>query len=314
MKIRHRINNQLTALITSVFLLAACTPELPMTQADLILFNGQIQTVDDSLSVVSAIAFLDGRIVGLGSDKEVRAAFSAKENIDLDGANAYPGLIDPHCHFYGYGLTLRHADLKGTTSWEGVLQKLKEHQAINPTSWVLGRGWDQNDWESKEYPTKAALDSLYPDKPVVLTRIDGHAVIVNQAALDIALIGLNSMIAGGEILQQNGALTGLLIDNAVDSVKNLIPEASYQEKVSALEIAQKNCFAVGLTSVGDAGLRGETIALIDSMQKSGNLRMSVYAMIEGTVSNLDSMLEAGPRKSDFLNVRAVKMYADGALG
>lgn len=282
--------------------------------ADLILYNGQIQTVDDSLSVVSAIAFSNGIIVGLGTDDEVRSAFNAKEIIDLNGSSAYPGLIDPHCHFYRYGLALRHADLKGTKSWQAVLEKLKQHQAANPTNWVLGRGWDQNDWPTKSYPTKAELDSLYPNKPVVLTRIDGHALIANQAALDLAKITLNSQIGGGEILQEKGELTGVLIDNAADSIKNLIPESSQEEKIRALKLAQQNCFSVGLTSVGDAGLDGETISLIDSMQLVGDLKMRVFAMIEGTVENLDSLLSSGPRRSELLNVSSVKMYADGALG
>lgn len=308
------MNNWATIGIAFLLSTAGCKSELKLEPADLILFNGQIQTVDDSLNVVSAIAFADGKILALGSDAEIKAGYSAKESIDLKGANAYPGLIDPHCHFYGYGLTLRHADLKGTTSWENVLEKLQEHQTENPSNWVLGRGWDQNDWEEKAYPTKTSLDALYPDKPALLTRIDGHAVIANQVALDLAKITAESAIEGGEILQENGVLTGVLIDNAADSLKNLIPEASRIEKIQALKTAEKNCFAVGLTSVGDAGLAGETIELIESIQNAGDLSMRMFTMIEGTVDNLDSLLAIGPRRSEKLNVSSVKMYADGALG
>lgn len=286
----------------------------PPRPVDLVLYNGQIQTVDDSLTVVSAIAFSDGRIIGLGSDAEIKERFDARESIDLNGANAYPGLIDPHCHFYGYGLTLRNADLRGTSSWEGVLEKLQQHQNENPGSWVLGRGWDQNDWDEKVYPTKTLLDSIYPDRPAVLTRIDGHAVIANQVALDLAKITAESTIEGGEILQENGVLTGVLIDNAADSLKNLIPEASRIEKIRALKTAEKNCFAVGLTSVADAGLDGETIELIESIQNAGDLSMRMFTMMEGTVDDLDSLLALGPRSSEKLNVSSVKMYADGALG
>lgn len=301
-------------LVLLAITLNSCMTDKSSNTADLVLYNGQIQTVDDSLTVVSAIAFSDGRIIGLGSDEEIKERFDARESIDLNGANAYPGLIDPHCHFYGYGLTLRNAGLTGTSSWEDVLEKLQQHQNENPSNWVLGRGWDQNDWEEKVYPTKTSLDSLYPDKPVLLTRIDGHAVIANQVALDLAKISTESAIEGGEILQENGDLTGVLIDNAADSLKNLIPEASRAEKIRALKTAEKNCFAVGLTSVGDAGLNGETIQLIDSIQKTGDLRMRMFTMIEGTVDDLDSLLELGPRRSDWLNVSSVKMYADGALG
>jgi len=179
---------------------------------------------------------------------------------------------------------------------------------------VLGRGWDQNDWEDHSYPTKESLDELFPQKPVMLTRIDGHAVIGNSVALKLAGINLETSISGGEILTEDGVLTGVLIDNAADSLKKTVPEPSESEIASMLLQAQSNCFKVGLTSVGDAGLKRNVIDLIDSLHVSGDLKMRVYAMIEGEEANFNHYLETGPIKTDHLNIRSVKLYADGALG
>lgn len=284
------------------------------TAVDTIIHNGLIQTVDDSLSVVQAIAILDGNVVGLGSNEEVMAAFSTSNMIDLEGKNALPGLIDPHCHFYGYGMSLRNADLRGTSNWDEVLEIVKEHQKTTPTGWVLGRGWDQNDWDVKEYPTNEKLNELFPDQPVVLTRIDGHAVIANATALNAAGFTNEPLIDGGEVILKDGELTGVLVDNAVDSLKRLIPEPTNEEQKAGMLKAQKNCFEVGLTSVGDAGLKWQTILLIDSIQQSQELKMRMYAMIESATEDLDTILPKGPLLTERLSVRSVKIYADGALG
>ena len=284
------------------------------TDVGTILFNGSIQTVDDSLTVVQAIAIQDGRIVAIGTTEEIKSKFAASESIDLEGKNVYPGLIDPHCHFYGYGMSIRNADLRGTSSWDEVLAIVVKHQKANPTGWVLGRGWDQNDWEAKEYPSNKELDALFPDQPVALTRIDGHAVIANTAALKIAGFTNTTLIDGGELIVVGDELTGVLVDNATDSLKRMIPEPSSQEQTSGMLKAQENCFAVGLTSVGDAGLKWQTIQLIDSIQQSGDLKMRVYAMIESATEDLDTILPNGPMVTDRLTARSVKIYADGALG
>lgn len=301
--------------LSSILILCiSCQMKPDKTAVDTIIHNGLIQTVDDSLSVVQAIAILDGNVVGLGSNEEVMAAFSTSNMIDLEGKNALPGLIDPHCHFYGYGMSLRNADLRGTSNWDEVLEIVKEHQKTTPTGWVLGRGWDQNDWDVKEYPTNEKLNELFPDQPVVLTRIDGHAVIANATALNAAGFTNEPLIDGGEVILKDGELTGVLVDNAVDSLKRLIPEPTNEEQKAGMLKAQKNCFEVGLTSVGDAGLKWQTILLIDSIQQSQELKMRMYAMIESATEDLDTILPKGPLLTERLSVRSVKIYADGALG
>jgi len=295
-----------------IFILTGCG--MQKTNCDLILHTGVIYTVDSSMTIAQAVAIKDGRIIAVGTDTDIRSSYASEKNVNLDGKTVYPGFIDPHCHFYGYGTTLRNADLTGTSSWDDVLQKITQHQKYTPSEWVLGRGWDQNDWKDKSYPTKERLDELFPKKPVMLTRIDGHAVIGNSVALKMAGINAESSIAGGEILELDGILTGVLIDNAADSLKRLVPDPSPAELANMLLRAQRNCFAVGLTSVGDAGLKKNVIDAIDSLHQSGDMNMRVYAMVEGETENFTHYLKTGPIKNDHLNVRSVKVYADGALG
>jgi predicted amidohydrolase YtcJ len=163
-------------------------------------------------------------------------------------------------------------------------------------------------------PDNKVLDSLFPKRPVLLTRIDGHAVLVNSEALRLAGINKETKISGGELLKKNGELTGVLIDNAVDLVRAVIPETSKDEKSAALLNAQEQCLAMGLTTVDDAGLMKNDVQLIDELQKKGSLKMRMYVMLSDSAPNYDAYLEAGPYKTDRLNVRSFKFYVDGALG
>lgn len=297
-----------------ILTLISCSMAPEKTAVDTIYFNGKIQTVDDSLTVVEALAIKGGLIEAIGTSEDIQAKYNAQESIDLEGRNMYPGLLDPHCHFYGYGMTLRNANLTGTDSWESVLEAVQQHQSENPTEWVLGRGWDQNDWEEKQYPTNEKLNELFPDKPAMLTRIDGHAVIANSKALEVAGFTPETKVEGGELLKVDGVLTGVLIDNAADSLKALVPEPTSAEQAAGLMRAQQNCFEVGLTSVGDAGLKWSTIQLINDLQNKDELKMRVYAMVESATEDMDTILPKGTLKTDRLSVRSVKIYADGALG
>lgn len=281
--------------------------------ADLIVYNAHIYTMDSALTQATAMAIKDGKIIAVGTDNELKN-FEAKEKIDLDGKFVYPGFIDAHCHFYGYAIDLKKINLTGTTSWEAVLDTITRLQNQKFMGWIFGRGWDQNDWNTKSYPTKEKLDSLFPNQPVFLFRIDGHAAIVNQKALDLCGVTAKTTIDGGIVEVKNGKLTGLLFDNAVDLVKLKIPAPTREAEIEGLLQAQKNCFSVGLTTVDDAGLEKETILLIDSLQKAGLLKMRYYAMIAYNEKNKNYFFEKGKIKSDRLSVRSFKIYADGALG
>lgn len=305
---------KILTLVTILTLFWSCGGK---TQADLIIHNATVYTVNDEFSVASAFAVKDGKFVGVGSEEEIFSKFSANETINLEGAPVYPGLIDGHAHFYRYGLGLKNADLVGTKSFDEILEILQSHRIKYPDEpWILGRGWDQNDWDVKEFPTKEKLDKLFPDVPVLLTRIDGHAALANSAAMGQSeVFAKTKTVTGGKIyFDKNGEATGVLVDNAIDLIGRYIPEQTQADRVEALIMAQQNCFAVGLTTVVDAGLEVETIELIDSLNKSGDLKMRLYVMVSPSQESIGYFQERGKIKTDRLNVRSFKVYGDGALG
>jgi predicted amidohydrolase YtcJ len=294
------------------FVLFSCTSD--KQQADLIITNANIYTVNDFLPKAQAFAVRNGKFIGIGTSKEIKAAFKSKKMLDAGGKTILPGLIDGHCHFYGLGSTMQNVDLVGTKSYEEILEKLVTFQKEKNTDFIQGRGWDQNDWEIKTYPTKNKLDELFPKTPVVLTRVDGHAILVNQAALDLAGIDDQTSVQGGEIIKKNGKITGVLVDNAEALINNIIPPISKKEMIQALIDAESYCINLGLTTVSDAGLSKEIIDLIDSLQQNETLKIRVYAMVSASPDNLDYYLKKGITKTNRLNVRSFKVYADGALG
>jgi predicted amidohydrolase YtcJ len=300
----------LVAFFISIIFLSCAEKQ----QADLLVYNATIYTVDSSFSKAEAMVITDGRIVATGTSKYLQKHFDVTEKLDAKGKFIYPGLIDAHAHFYSYGLGLQTADLTGTSSWNEILKKLQSFAAENKDGWLIGRGWDQNDWAAKDFPSNEKLNELFPDRPVILTRIDGHAAIVNQPALDSAGIKAGDKLEGGEIEINKGKLTGILIDNAVGLVDAKIPAPSAAQVKAALMDAQKNCFAVGLTTVDDCGLDYEQALAIHDAQQSGDLKMRMYVMLSDAKKNYEYAIKKGKLKTDRLNVRAFKVYADGALG
>ncbi len=283
-------------------------------KVDLVVFNANIYTVNEGFTKAEAFAVHKGKFVAVGTTEEIRKTYTSDQLFDADGRTITPGLIDAHCHFYGLGLDQQMADLQGTTSYDEVLKRVQQFQRENPKNFILGRGWDQNDWEVKEFPTKKELDKLFPATPVVLSRVDGHAYLVNQKALDMAGIDLRTKIDGGEIVKDGSGITGVLIDNPMHLIDVIIPAPSLDTRVKALKDAQRICFNYGLTTVDDAGLDRSTIELIDSLQQIGQLSIRVYAMVSNTREDVDYFINKGPIKTDRLNVRSIKVYGDGALG
>jgi predicted amidohydrolase YtcJ len=299
-----------TFLAISSFLMFSCTEK---KEVDIIITNANIYTVDDAFSIANTVAIKDGEFVAV-SKKELKN-YTAMEVIDAQGKTMVPGLIDAHCHFYGLGLTQQLVNLRGTTSYDDILQKVAEFQKEKQTGFIQGRGWDQNDWEVKEFPTKDKLDALFPDTPVALERVDGHAYLVNQKALDLAGITKDTQVSGGAIVKDTGGnVTGVLVDAPMAMVDAVIPRPNRATQIQALKDADKLCLDYGLTTVNDAGLNKATIELIDSLQQAGDLKIRMYAMISNNQENLDYYLDKGIVKTDKLNVRSVKVYGDGALG
>jgi predicted amidohydrolase YtcJ len=293
----------------------ACNSSSPQP-ADLLVYNATVYTVDSTFSQAQAFAVRDGKFVAVGTAAELREKFKPQQEVDAQGQFVYPGFYDAHCHFYRYALGLRDADLVGTASWAEVVRKLGQHrQQFGQAAWLTGRGWDQNDWANKQFPTKDTLDKLFPDVPVFITRVDGHAALVNQKALDLAGITARTPISGGTITRDTqGQLTGLLVDNAVDLVSAKIPEPTPAEADAALLQAQRLCLAVGLTSLADAGLDKPNIDRMEALQKQHKLKLRLYAMLNPTAANKNFYLKNGPVTHDRLTVNSFKVYADGALG
>ena len=283
-------------------------------QADFIVTNANVYTVDDNFSKAEAFAIKDGKFLSVGSRGDIKNEYASDSIIDANGQTIIPGFIDAHCHFLGLGLDQQAVDLVGTKSFEDVIKRVLDFQNKYNRDYIEGRGWDQNDWGDKKFPNKKLLDKLYPKTPIVLMRVDGHAILCNQAALDLGGVTIESEIEGGEVVIENGALTGVLVDNAEALVLDYWPEPSREERINALMEAQKLCFDLGLTTVDDAGLGRLDIELIDSLHKSGDLKMRIYAMVSASQEHLDYYLNKGIIKTDRLNVRSFKFYADGALG
>jgi hypothetical protein len=294
-----------------VILFSAC---INKQKADFVFYNGKIISVDSNTSVYEAFAIKDGKFIGVGSNDYITNNFESLQKIDLKQQFVYPGLIDAHSHFYGLGNFMQMVDLTGAKSWDECIERCQKFYALNKPTVLLGRGWDQNIWVNKNFPTNEKLNELFSNIPVMLKRVDGHAAIVNDYVLQLANINLNTKLNGGLVLTNSNKPTGVLIDNAVDLAEAVIPEIPLAEKVKALKLAEKHCYDFGLTSVTDAGLDLPIIHLIDSLQQSGTINMRVYAMVSLNNHNLQEALKIGVYKTEKLNVSSFKMYADGALG
>jgi predicted amidohydrolase YtcJ len=297
-----------------LLLIIICSCSEGQQTVDSIVINANVYTVNDDFSKAEAFAIKNGKFLDVGTSEAIQKKYISENIIDAQGKTIVPGLIDAHCHFLGLGFNQQAVDLVGTKSFEEVMTRVLDFQNKNNVSFITGRGWDQNDWEVKEFPNKTLLDKMFPETPVALTRIDGHAILCNQAALDLGKMTKNSKIEGGEVVIENGELTGVLVDNAEMLVMNYWPKPNRDDMVKALLNAQDICFDLGLTTVDDAGLSQASIEIIDSLQQSGDLKMRVYAMVSFSPDNVDYYTKKGIIKTDRLNVRSFKFYADGALG
>jgi hypothetical protein len=301
-------------LFFPVVILFLCYSCSQIQKADLLVFNATIYTVDSSFSIAEAMVVRNGKIIAAGKKDELEKKYNAAERLDAEGKFIYPGFIDAHAHFLGYADGLTRANLVGTTSWKEILDKLADFDKENKEGWLVGRGWDQNDWEIKEFPTNEKLNELFPHRPVLLTRIDGHAAIANNKALEAAGVKPGDKMTGGEVEVKNGKLTGLLIDNAIDRVSAQVPAHSDAQRLKAIKQAEQNCFAVGLTTIDDCGLNFAQAEKIKDLQAGGDLKMRLYVMLSDAEENYVWLEKSGAVKTDRLNIRSFKVYGDGALG
>ncbi len=305
------MKNAIILMLISLFAVSCQSSK----EVDLIVFNAKVYTVDEKFSVAEAFAVKNGEFVAIGSTEEIRANYTAKEEIDAEGLPVYPGFYDAHAHFYGFARTLAQADLMGATSFEEIISRLQAFRTEFPdATWLVGRGWDQNLWPVKNFPDRAQLDAVFPDIPVYIVRVDGHAALANSKGLELAGITEAVAIEGGSIEVKNGRLTGILVDNAMNAVSSQIPAVTESEMVSLLQKAEQLCLELGLTTVSDAGLDRPQIDFLDGLYKSGDIKIRNHAMINISEENMDHYLNAGPYVSERFTAHTFKILADGALG
>jgi predicted amidohydrolase YtcJ len=281
---------------------------------DLIVHNARIHTMDEKGSVAQAMAVRDGKIVEVGPERQILNKYSAEETIDAEGKDVYPALTDCHGHMLSYAEQKLNADLYGSKSFEEVLVRLEKYQSKNKRKFIIGRGWDQSLWTNKEFPTNEKLNALFPDIPVCLTRVDGHALLANDALLKLADIDASTKIEGGIVHVNEGRCTGLLVDNAMEAVYALIPEYEEKDLAKAMLEIEKELFQYGITSVHEAGIDNKDIGFFRALIDRYNLKLSVYAMLMPSEANFSFAEKKGIYNYKNLTIRSFKVVGDGALG
>jgi predicted amidohydrolase YtcJ len=319
-----RSRGVLALAAAAIGLAGACAGAPPEAgTADLVVFCATVHTLDPALPRAEALAVVRGRIAAVGPDAAMRPFVGPGTRVlDGSGLHVYPGFTDAHGHVESLGAGLRRLDLVGTTSAEEVAGLVRERAArAAPGEWILGRGWDQNDWAVKEVPGRALLDAAAPGRPVWLARIDGHAGWASGAALDAAGVGREtSDPPGGRFLRDpaTGEPTGVLVDAAMDLVGRRVPQPTAAERREAILRAQEVLLAAGLTSVHDAGVDAGGVDIYRALADEGRLKVRIYAMLEGSPEVIAATSFGKGPVVDYaggrLTVRAVKAYADGALG
>jgi predicted amidohydrolase YtcJ len=310
----------LVRLAVALITVTGLSAQVP-APADVILYNATIYTVDAARPTAQAIAVRGERIEALGENAAIlRLRAPSTRVIDAAGATVIPGLQDAHGHVAALGSNLQTLDFRGTTSFEQVVAGVRQRVASTPPGqWILGRGWDQNDWLDKAWPTEELLSAVAPAHPVYLTRIDGHAALVNRRAMELA--GLTSSTRdpdGGRIIRGSGGQpTGILIDRAQDLVSGRIPSITRAQLEARLLMADHELRRLGLTMVHDAGTDDETVDAYRRLIDSGRLKTRIYVMLRGSLPALRPFFDKGPLiggDNPRLIVRAIKLVADGALG
>lgn len=274
----------------------------------------KIYTADTAFTTANAMVVENGIILFVGDVKTADSLYPKTTKMEFPGKFIYPGLIDAHCHFLAYSKGLTEVDLVGTKSEADAVKRAKKFAKKNTLPWLIGRGWDQNDWTNKSFPSMALLNKAFPNTPVCFSRIDGHAVWINDAAVKALNLNTDASIPGGEFVKVNGQFQGICIDNAADLVKSQLPKVPFSAWEKGLATGLKNCHAQGLTQIAEAGISQDDIALIRDLQSQGKLNLRIYGMLSLSEENLGYISRNGMIYSDLFTMRSVKMYLDGALG
>ena len=298
----------------SILFLTSLTGCFKGESVDLIIFNARIHTMNDQMDVFDAMAIKDGKIVELGAERKILNQYSSSEEIDAQGRDVYPGFIDAHGHILSYAKQKLGVDLTGCGSMDEVLVRIERYAQKYQPKVIVGRGWDQSLWENDSFPTNEKLSKLFPKIPVALTRIDGHAMLVNEYLLELAKIDLNTSIDGGILVKENGKLTGLVTDNVFDTIQAVLPNLDQKELGEKIKEVQNELFQYGIVGVHEAGMEFHEIELIKKLIDEGTFHINLYGMLLPTEENIAFAKKNGHYQYKNLLIRSFKVYGDGSLG
>ena len=314
----------LPLLVATVVAVAPLAAQQPVAPADLIITNARIYTVDAAHPLAEALVVRGGRVAFVGDSRGALSLRGPQTRvIDLDGKTVIPGMVDAHGHVSGLGTALATVDLTGASSYDEIIARVVARARTTPPGqWITGRGWDQNRWGDTRFPTHDKLSAALPDNPVVLERVDGHAILANKRAMDAAeLSAATKDPVGGHVERDaSGAPAGVFVDNAMGLVRRVMPRTTREQEKKQIQAAIADAQRWGLTGVHDAGASPQVIDIYEELGKAGQLNFRMYAMISGGREEsgvLDSWFKRGPQSGLYggmLWVRSIKLYADGALG
>ena len=302
-------------LISGLILAIALSGCYKGQRVDIIVHNADIHVLNDAMDKASAMAIADGEIVEVGPERAILNKYHAPQLLNAEQKDVLPGLHDAHTHIMALAKQRLILDLTATKSYEAMLQKVKEYASNSTSPVVYGRGWDQSLWPESAMPDNRKLNQLFPDTPVVLGRVDGHTMLVNQAMLSLAQIDTATQVEGGEVItNQQGELTGILMDHAIDLIQPHLPQPSTAAIKEQLLILQRELFALGITNIHEAGLSHRDLNILKEMAQSDQLQLNVYGMLFPSKDNIDFAEEHGYYENGPLSIRSFKIVADGALG
>jgi predicted amidohydrolase YtcJ len=302
---------KLFPLLFAALALASC---MKGQSVDLIVHNARIHTMDENNSVEEAMAIRDGKIVEVGPERQIMNKYSADEYIDAEKKDVFPGFTDSHGHMMSYARQLLSVDLVGSKSFKEMIIRVEKYAQAKHPKFIIGRGWDQSLWGGDVLPSNEELNRLFPDIPVMLHRIDGHAALVNQKALDLAGITASTVVEGGSVASVDGNCTGLLLDNAINLVSARFPDFGKQELAASLQEVEHELLQYGVTGVHEAGVEQKDYQLLKNLVDKDKLHIDLYVMLFPTPENIAFAKKNGIVQHKNLNVRSFKVIGDGALG
>lgn len=283
-------------------------------KVDLIIHNARIHTMNDAGEIAEAMAIKDGKIIQVGPEREILNKYRSDQEINAGKRDVYPGLHDAHGHMLSYAKLKLTADLVGSSTYYEMLLRLEKFNDKFQPTFLVGRGWDQGVWGQSDLPDNQLLNERFPDVPVALTRIDGHAMLLNETALKLAGISAETQVDGGMVVLRDGQPTGIVLDHAIDLVSKHIPVPEKAELKRVILAIQDELFAYGITHVHEAGLTQDQFELLDELATDGLLKLNVYAMLFLNDANLAYAEELGDYSNKSLRMKSFKMLLDGALG